>query len=121
MQNSWLVNNPRFRQGKHAYNPLYMNEADAARRGLYEGDEVRVFNSHGSIEAWLTIDNNLRVGTVAMTHGYGQQNSFGLQVAQRKPGSNCNALMPTGPEAVEPISYMSWLSAVPVEVKSLHK
>lgn len=121
MQNSCMANNPRFRQGKHAYNPLHMNEADAARRRLHEGDEVRVFNAHGSIEAWLTIDNNLRAGAVAMTHGYGNRNSFGLQVAQRKPGSNCNALMPTGPEAVEPLGYMSWLSAVPVEVEPLRR
>jgi anaerobic selenocysteine-containing dehydrogenase len=115
--NSWMVNTPKFRRGANSINPLNMAGADAAARGLYDGDTVRVFNAHGSIEAQILIDDNLRTGVVAMTHGYGHQKSYGLKQAQRKPGVNCNILMPVGTDNIEPISYMSWISAVPVEVE----
>jgi anaerobic selenocysteine-containing dehydrogenase len=119
--NSWMVNTPKFRRGANSINPLNMAGADAAARGLYDGDTVRVFNAHGSIEAQILIDDNLRTGVVAMTHGYGHQKSYGLKQAQRKPGVNCNILMPVGTDNIEPISYMSWISAVPVEVEKLPK
>lgn len=119
MQNSWLANTPKFRHGRQSINPLNICEADAAARGLHNGDAVRVFNQYGSIETQVLISNELRPGAVAMTHGYGNTRAYGLKVASRKPGANCNALMPTNSDTIEPLSHMSWLSGVPVQIERI--
>jgi anaerobic selenocysteine-containing dehydrogenase len=116
MQNSWLTNTDKFRRGKHCINPLHMSEVDAVARGIFDGDGIRVFNQHGSIETQVQITDELRPGVVAMTHGYGNTEAYSLRTASKKPGANCNVLMPMGTE-FEPMSYMSWLSGVPVEVE----
>jgi anaerobic selenocysteine-containing dehydrogenase len=97
-------------------NPLHMNELDAAARGLFDGDWIRVFNDSGSIQTQLQINDELRPGAVAMSHGYGNTGTFGMRTASEKPGVNCNVLMPMGTE-FEPMSYMSWMSGVPVQVE----
>jgi len=104
------------RRGPNVENPLHISEADAAERGIHDGDEVHISNEFGQITARVVIDNDLRPGVVAMSHGYGHRRSFGLTNAREKPGANCNALMPMGKEHVEPLSYMSWISGVPVRV-----
>jgi formate dehydrogenase len=119
MHNSWLSNSARFRHGRQALNPLHMCEADAAARGLHDGDAVRVSTRYGEVETRLVIDDDLRAGAVAMSHGYGHHAAFGLSVATRKPGANYNRLMPSGPGISEPLSHMSWLSAVPVQVNRI--
>ena len=93
-----------------------MTQMDADRLGLVEGDKVTVSTSFGAIEAHVFTDDSLRIGVVAMSHGYGQRKAFGLPLAQRNPGANCNDIMPSGPASIEPLSNMSWLSAVPVTV-----
>jgi anaerobic selenocysteine-containing dehydrogenase len=117
IQNSWFSNLPSFRRGMRATSPLFMCEADAATRGLHTGDAVRVFTTAGSIETALVVSEEVRAGTVAMSHGFGHQNSFGLRVAARWPGANYNALLQTGTDAYEPLSHMSWMTGVPVEVE----
>ncbi|MEX3941844.1 molybdopterin-dependent oxidoreductase [Paraburkholderia sp. BR10937] len=119
MQNSWLANSERFRRGRQSINPLNICAEDAAARGLHDGDAVRVFNEHGSLETRVLIDNGLRPGAVAMTHGHGNTHAYGLSVASRKAGANCNALMPTSAHTIEPLSYMSWLSGVPVQIERI--
>jgi anaerobic selenocysteine-containing dehydrogenase len=116
MQNSWLTNTEKFRRGMQGINPLHMHESDAAARGLYDGDWIRVFNEHGNLQTRVHISDELRPGVVAMSHGYGNTATFGLRTASDKPGVNCNVLMPMGTE-YEPLSYMSWMSGVPVQVE----
>lgn len=117
LHNSWLNNADRYRKGKNAENPLHMTEADASERGLVAGDRVRVWSAFGEVETRLLIDDDLCRGAVALSHGYGQDRSFGMRVAQKNAGANCNALMPVGTGSFEPLSYMSWLSGVPVQVE----
>ena len=119
LHNSWLNNSEVYRKGKHEENPLHMTGADAAARGFVAGDRVRIWTDFGEAQAQLLIDDDLCPGAVAMSHGYGQENSFALRVAQRNPGANCNGLMPVGQGSFEPLSYMSWLSGVPVEVERM--
>ena len=119
MHNTWLANLGKLRRGKQCTNPLYMSDSDATARDLFDGDSVRVFNDFGNIEAVVQIDNDLRPGAVAMTHGYGHSHAFGLTLATQKPGVNCNELLPIGPETFEPLSNMGWVSAVPVNVEKL--
>lgn len=119
LHNSWLANSVRYRRGQHAENPLHLSEADAHRLGLFAGDLVRVSTHSGTVEARVLIDDSLGIGTVAMSHGFGHDRSFGLRVASRNPGANCNGLMPTGRDSYEPVSYMSWLSGVPVTIERI--
>ena len=118
MHNSWMANTAKLRRGKQTANPLEMCENDACARGLFDGDRVRLYNDHGSIEAEVEINNDLRPGVVSMSHGYGHALS-GMSVAASKPGVNSNELAPTGFEAFEPGSNMSWLNGIPVSIQPL--
>ena len=119
LHNSWLANSKKYRRGKNAENPLHMTERDAAVRGLIAGERVRVSTEFGALQTRILIDDDLCPGTVAMSHGYGNERTYGLRVARRNAGANCNSLMPVGPGSYEPMSYMSWLSGVPVTVEKI--
>ena len=49
--------------------------------------------------------------------GWGHQGAPGLRVASRTAGVNVNLLAADGVDAVEPISGMSRLTGIPVEVR----
>ncbi len=49
---------------------LAMHQADAAARGIREGDRVRVFNDRGELSLPVVIDHGLRRGCVASPNGY---------------------------------------------------
>ncbi|WP_020108053.1 molybdopterin-dependent oxidoreductase [Nocardia sp. 348MFTsu5.1] len=119
MQNSALVNAPKFRRGRNRDNPLHMSEEDAVAHDLFDGDSIRIWNEHGEIESHVYIDGSLRRGVVAMSHGFGTGRATTMTNAAQKPGANCNILMPNGVGSYEPLSFMSWLSGVPVEVAKL--
>jgi anaerobic selenocysteine-containing dehydrogenase len=119
MHNSWLANIPVYRRGQHGDNPLHMCEEDAVKRGFFDGDLIEISTDYGRIEARLLIDDTMRPGVVAMTHGYGNKRAVTMRTAAQKPGVNCNILMPSGVGTYEPLSFMSWLSGVPVRVQGL--
>jgi anaerobic selenocysteine-containing dehydrogenase len=48
---------------------VVMSPADAVKRGISEGDLVRVFNARGSLRAAARIDFSLKPGCVSMTNG----------------------------------------------------
>ena len=116
MVNSWMHNVPVLKQGVHQDNPLWMNPADMRRRDLVDGDDVTVRSRHGAVPAVVSGDDTLREGVVAMTHGWGQDNARGLEVARRHPGVNVNRLAPTGPDGFDPLSNQSHLTGINVEV-----
>jgi anaerobic selenocysteine-containing dehydrogenase len=121
MHNSWLANIPVYRRGRHGDNPLHMCAEDAVKRGFFEGDLIEISTEYGRLEARLLIDDTLRPGVVAMTHGYGNKQAATMRTAAQKPGVNCNILMPNGLGTYEPLSFMSWLSGVPVRVQGLKR
>lgn len=106
---------PRLRQGAHARNPLFLNADDAAARGLESGEEVRVRSPWGSVETRVGIDDALRPGVVALSHGYGERTADdpeGFEV-----GVNVNRLLPSGPGSYEHYSSMAHMVGIPVEVE----
>jgi len=119
MMNSTLQNLKvlKTREGARQ-NPLYMNPVDATDRALAEGQHVRVHNEHGSLVAELAFDAHLRPGVVAMSHGFGNEGTSGMPVAQSHPGVNVNRLSPSGPGSFDPISAMGQLTGIPVEVSA---
>ena len=51
-----------------------------------------------------------------MTHGFGFAANPGLPVAHAHPGVNVNALSPSGPGTFDPLSGMTHLTGIPVDV-----
>ena len=117
MHNSWYQNVAKLKRGKHDHNPLHMHPQDMAALGLTDGDPLEVSNEYGEVTALARSDNSLRPGVVAMTHGWGNQKTPGLRVANRYPGVNINALLPNGPGSYEKLSNQAFMSGVPVSIR----
>jgi len=118
MFNSWFSNLPKLKQKERSQNYLYMHPLDAEKRQIREGDKVRVSNQRGEVLAPVKISDEFRQGVVAMSHGWGHQQSRGMQVAQKLPGVNCNKLLPSGKDSFEPLSNQAHMTGIPVEVRS---
>jgi anaerobic selenocysteine-containing dehydrogenase len=119
MMNSGFQNVKALRDAKGGEtNPLFMNPRDALDRGLREGQWVRVRNAQGELRAELAFDDRLRAGVVAMSHGFGNQQTSGMPVAQARPGVNVNVLSPTGPGSFDPVGGMGHLTGIAVEVEA---
>ena len=118
MVNSWLHNLPSLKRDVALDNPLHMHSKDAIRLGFEDGNEVIVTNENGTVVANLVINDDLREGVVAMTHGWGHANNPRLQLAHNHPGTNVNALLPTGAGSFDPLSNMSFMTGIPVNVSA---
>lgn len=118
MVNSWMSNLPVHKKGLHMTNPLWMNPQDADLRGLFPGTDIIVRSHYGAVGATLAIDDTLKAGVVAMSHGWGQQSSFGLSTARRFPGVNVNRLSPSGPGTFDPLTMQAQLTAINVTVQA---
>jgi anaerobic selenocysteine-containing dehydrogenase len=116
MHNSWYANLDRMKGGSKDRNYLYIHPEDAEGRELTDGDKVRLFNDWGEVIVELRTDSDLMIGVVALTHGWGNANTPGMRVAQKTPGANQNALLPTGPGSFDPLSNQAFMTGVPVEV-----
>lgn len=117
MVNSWFHNVKSLKRSKQQNNPLYMHPDDARARNLGDGSKVRIHNTNGDIESLVSLDEDLKPGTVAMTHGWGHQNT-GMNVAKQYPGTNANELLPSGPGSFEKLSNQAFMTGVPVEVEA---
>lgn len=117
MVNSWFHNVESLKRKQQQNNPLYMHPEDARARNLGDGSTVRIHNNWGDISSVVSLDEDLKPGTVAMTHGWGHQNT-GMSVAKRYPGTNANELLPSGPGSFEKLSNQAFMTGVPVEVEA---
>ena len=64
------------------------------------------------------LTDELMKGVVAMTHGWGNQRTPGMQLAKSTAGANCNALLPSGAGSYEPLSNQAHMTGIPVEVSA---
>jgi len=53
----------------YQYQPLWMNPADAATRGIEHGDVVSVFNERGTVLAGAFVTERIVAGAVGIDHG----------------------------------------------------
>lgn len=118
MHNSWYHNLPELKREHQQENCLHMSPVDAAQRALQDGQAIQVANQWGRLQTKVKVDETLRQGVVAMTHGWGNQRSRGLSVAQRFPGTNANVLLPTGPGSYEKLSNQAFMTGIPVVVSA---
>lgn len=118
MINSWFHNVKSLKRPAHLDNPLYMHPNDARSRNLGDGSEISVRNQYGEVNTTVALDESLREGTVAMTHGWGYQGSK-MKTAAANRGSNANNLIPSGPNSYEKISNQAFMTGIPVDVSAL--
>ena len=116
MVNSWMHNLTALKRDIALDNPLHMHPTDTRRLNLEDGVEVRVASAHGDIIATIVTDEDLRPGVVAMTHGWGHAGNKRMSIASNHPGTNVNAILPTGPGSYDPLSNMSFMTGIPVTV-----
>lgn len=119
MMNSWFRNIDHLQRSGRDSNPLYLHPDDAAARGLADGDPALASNRHGEVEVTVRFDPALRPGVVAMSHGWGNDQTSGMTRAQARPGVNCNVLLPSGAGSFEPLSSQAHMTGVPVEVAAI--
>jgi len=117
MLNSWFHNVEALKRPSQTTNPLFIHPEDAELRQIQEGQQVRVHNQYGTLQAEVAFDPQLRRGVVAMTHGWGQAGA--LSVAAKNPGVNANVLLPAGPGSYAPFSNQSFMTGIPVEVANI--
>jgi anaerobic selenocysteine-containing dehydrogenase len=115
--NSWMHNIEAFVRGPRSTNYLYMHPDDAASRSLANGDLCQVKTPTGSVQVPVKLSDELMRGSVALPHGWGHQRADGLAVAARTRGVNANVLAPDGSGSLDPLSGMSQLTALEVQVE----
>lgn len=114
--NSWTHNIDDFVRPHKGTNVLYMHPGDAEARGLADGDLVEVSSATGTVRLPVSLLDDLMPGVVALPHGWGHQGAKGMKVASATQGVNVNLLAASGTDAIEPLSGMSRLTGIPVEV-----
>jgi anaerobic selenocysteine-containing dehydrogenase len=115
--NSWAHNVESFVKGKRNTNYLYIHPEDALRFELKEGELAEVSANGKNIEVPVKLDSDFMIGTVSVPHGWGHQEADGLNIARKTLGANVNILASDGPDSIEPISGMSQLNGIAVEVR----
>jgi len=114
--NSWLHNVPSFMERERT-NTAIIHPEDAARLGgIADGDEIEVRSDTGSIRLPARVSDEVMPGVIAIPHGWGHHEPSGLNVARAFPGVNVNALTPSGPGTLEPLSGMARLSGIRVGI-----
>ncbi|MEM9620387.1 MAG: molybdopterin-dependent oxidoreductase [Pseudomonadota bacterium] len=119
MVNSWLHNLPSLKRDHVLDNPLHIHPSDMQALNLTAEDEVTVSSAYGQVIANVVADTDLQPGVVAMTHGWGHAGNTRLSLASNHPGTNINAVLPTGPGSFDPLSNMSHMTGIKVEVQAL--
>ena len=112
-----LHNVERLVRGKNRCT-LLMHPADAAARSLSDGSVVRISARVGSVEAELSVSDEMMPGVVSLPHGWGHGRSGArLRVAAAHAGVSINDL--TDDQAVDSLTGNAAFSGVAVRVSPL--
>lgn len=112
--NSWMHNYHRLVKGKPRHQ-LLMHPDDLARRGLADGQRVRVRSRVGSIEVEVAASLEMMPGVVSLPHGWGHgRPGVMMAIATELPGASANDL--TDERFLDAVSGNAALNGVPVEV-----
>ena len=113
--NSWLGNSRRLAKGPPRCT-LMMAPADAAARGIADGEIVAVASAVGRVEVAAEITDAMMPGVVSMPHGFGHgRKGVKLGVARERPGVSQNDL--TERSRIDPLSGNAALVGTPVTVE----
>ena len=98
-------------------NYAYLSPDDAARIGVRSGDLVEVSSAYGRVRIPARISDEMMPRTVAIPQCWGHARAEALPHARKHPGVNSNYLAGDGPGTIEPLSGMSHLSGILVELR----
>lgn len=112
--NSWMHNAHRLTKGPRR-DRLWIHPADAAGRGIADGDAVLLASRVGEIRVTAQVTERVMPGTVCLPHGFGQgREGVRLSIAAALPGASYNDV--SDEAAVDPLSGNAALNALPVQV-----
>ena len=114
--NSWTHNHEEMVANGFTTNHLYLHPDDAERLGLAEEQLADVRSATATVRVPVRLLEDLMPGVCALPHGWGHQHATGLSVASATTGVNVNLLAASGPDSVDPMSGMSHLTGIPVEI-----
>lgn len=114
--NSWTHNHEEMVANGFTTNHLYLHPDDAARLGLADDQLADVRSATATVRVPVRLLDDLMPGVCALPHGWGHQHATGLSVASATTGVNVNLLAASGPGSVDPMSGMSRLTGIPVEI-----
>jgi anaerobic selenocysteine-containing dehydrogenase len=103
---------PRVSGGRR-YNPAFVHPADLEMLGLSDGDDVTVRSARASIPAVVSVDDSLRRGVVAMSHGFG--GAPDRDDEYRTVGS-CTSRLLDASDLADPFVGMPRISNIPVSI-----
>jgi anaerobic selenocysteine-containing dehydrogenase len=113
--NSWMHNAPLLMRGGRTH-ALRMHPEDAAEAGVAEDDLVRISSAAGTVEAPVTLTDEMTRGAVALPHGWGHRGG-GWQLANQAGGVNVNLLAASDADGLERLAGMAHLNGIPVRVE----
>ena len=112
--NSWMHNSLRLVKGPVACT-LLVHPADAAARGIADGDEARVHSRVGELRVPVAVSDAVAPGVVCLPHGWGHARpGTALGVAAAHPGASFNDL--ADEQRVDALSGTAVLNGIPVTV-----
>ena len=113
--NSWMHNARRLVKGPAGCR-LLVSPADAAARGLEDGDEAVVRSRVAEVRIPVAVSEEVPAGVVSLPHGFGHhREGVALQVAQVHAGASLNDL--TDDQRVDPACGTAAFSGTPVTVE----
>jgi len=112
--NSWMHNSPRLMKGGDRCTAL-LHPDDAARRGLHDGQRVRLASRVGAIELPLEVSDQMRPGVVSVPHGFGHARpGVGWRLAAEHGGASVNDV--TDPTILDRLTGNAAFNDVPVRI-----
>ncbi|HET6922690.1 MAG TPA: molybdopterin-dependent oxidoreductase, partial [Anaeromyxobacteraceae bacterium] len=113
--NSWMHNSRRLVKGPPACT-LLLHPADAAARGLADGDEALVRSRVGEVRVPVSLSDAVAPGVVCLPHGWGHARpGAALAVASARPGASFNDL--ADEQRTDVLSGTAVLNGIPVTVE----
>ncbi len=114
--NSWTHNIPALVE-KLKGNWATMNDEDAARLRVADGDRIRLSSPTGVIEIEARVSGDIAPGVVAVHQHWGHTYESGMHTARRYPGVNVNRLH--ADDVRDPFCGMPVFNGTPVAVERM--
>ncbi|HHL32015.1 MAG TPA: molybdopterin oxidoreductase family protein, partial [Oceanospirillales bacterium] len=113
----WMHNSQRLVKGKPRCLAI-INQVDAQKHQLQEGDSIKVISQTSELVIAVTITENIKAGIISIPHGWGHnQPDTKLAIANKHPGVNINNLM--NDTEIDELSGNAVLAGVPIRIEAI--